>query len=294
MPQSAAQLDLSFIQPADALAAPAPEAGASVPNCARARSRRHQQAANARRGSRLRRVLPLAIAALAAAAFSLLTEGGRLARPAMPIVAYFGNGLQSLGLGMSEVIVRGQRETPDSAIYDQLKLDESRSIWLFDTEAARQRIEALPWVRSASLKRVFPDQLHIDIRERTPKAVWNDGHRSVLIDSSGRVLGELANRQTSGLPVIFGEGAAPHAQSIVETIDRSPALQGKVAIYEWSANRRWSLHLKTGQRILLPATGLGSAILRMTKGKIGNRLLDTNFETLDLRLESQVAVKYRQ
>lgn len=297
MNQSAAHLDQSFIHPADALAAPAPDIDVRRPSSfdfAHARREHHQQAAHTRRSSRMRRVLPLAIAAVAAVTFSLLTEGGRQAREATPLVAYLGHGLERLGLGLSEVIVRGQRETLDSAIYDKLKLDDSRSIWLFDTAAARHRVEALPWVRRASLKRVFPDQLHIGIHERVPYAVWNNGSRSVLIDETGRVLGAVGARRTIDLPVIFGEGAAPHARSIVETVSRMPELRGKVAIYEWSANRRWSFHLKSGQRILLPETGLSSAIVSLIKGKRGERLLDANFETLDLRLSNQVAVEFRK
>ena len=295
MPTSAAQMDRRFVRPPEVSLT---EDRLRVPssNVAHSNTRdyRIRQAAVARRNTRMRRVLPIAMAAFAALTFSLLTEGGRQARRATPIMSYLDQGLEKLGLGLSEVVVKGQHKTRDSAIYDQLGLSDSHSIWLFDTEAARTRIEALPWVLKASLKRVFPDQLHIEIRERVPRAIWNDGSRTVLIDATGRVLGAAGTRETTDLPTVFGEGAARHARSIVETIHRLPGLRGKVGIYEWSANRRWTLHLKSGRQILLPASGLSLALVRLTKGRSGQRLLDTNFEKLDLRLKDQVAMEFRR
>ncbi|MFT7575375.1 MAG: cell division protein FtsQ [Alphaproteobacteria bacterium] len=297
MSYSAAQIDRQFVRPAEVASLPGGEhlrATANDATHSHDPDFRIRQAAVARRSSRMRRVLPLAIAAFAALTFSLLTEGGRQARQAAPLTSYLGQGLEKLGLGLSEVVVKGQRETRDSAIYDQLRLNDSRSIWLLDTEAARRRIEALPWVLKASLKRVFPDQLHIVIRERMPRAIWNDGTRTVLIDMTGRVLGAVGSRETTDLPTVFGKGAAGHASTIVEMINRMPGLRGKVGIYEWAANRRWTLHLKSGRQILLPVSGLSLAVVRLTKGGVGRRLLDTNFEKLDLRLKGQVAMEFRQ
>ena len=255
---------------------------------------RARQASAVRRNSRIRRLLPFVVAVAAAAVFVALTEGGRHARRAAPFAFYFGQVLEKVGLGLSEVTVRGQRMTRDDEIYDKLQLSARRSIWLLDTEAARRRVETLPWVLKASVKRVFPDRLYIEVSERSPRAIWNDGHQTTLLDATGRVLGTADAKKYSTLPTIFGVGAAKHANSIIETVNRVPALRGRVGLYEWTANRRWTLHLKSGRQILLPAAGVSSALLQLTKGKHGQRLLDRNFERLDLRLKSQVAIEFRE
>ena len=36
----------------------------------------------------------------------------------------------------------------------------------FDSRAAQERIERLPWVERASIERVFPDRLEVRITER--------------------------------------------------------------------------------------------------------------------------------
>jgi cell division protein FtsQ len=48
-----------------------------------------------------------------------------------------------------------------------------------DVEAVRRAIEAMPWVRSAAVRRVWPDALQVRISEHEPLAMWN-GTRTVL------------------------------------------------------------------------------------------------------------------
>lgn len=247
-----------------------------------------------RRTGKFRRILPILIAAAAAIVFVSLTEGGRNARQAMPLTAYLGEALERVGLGLSEVTVRGQTMTRDSEVYDRLKLGDARSVWLLDTDAARKRIETLPWVLTASLKRIFPDRLAIDIKERSPHVIWHDGRATVLLDQSGRTLGPAAKDRFQGLPKVFGSGAAPHAADIVAAVGRLPALVGKVALYEWTANRRWTLYLDKGRRLLLPATAAHRALERVVSGVVGERLIDGDFKQLDLRLGNRISIDFRQ
>ncbi|MBU2533885.1 MAG: FtsQ-type POTRA domain-containing protein [Alphaproteobacteria bacterium] len=259
----------------------------------RARARR---ATIARRTLHLRRLLPYVCALIAVALFAVWTRGGTGTREALPMDAYLETALERIGLGLSEVTVEGQRMTGDAAIYDRLHLSDSRSIWLLDTQAARKRVETLPWVEKAVVKRVFPDRLHVVIRERTPRAVWSDGKRAMLIDRTGRVLGpaDASSAQTEALPTVFGAGAAPASNAIIETIEQIPELKGKVVVYEWTANRRWTLHLTNGGQILLPASGQSLALMQLINGKSGDRLIDLDFKKLDLRIASQAAIEMRQ
>ena len=124
-----------------------------------------------RRSFQARRLSPIALALGAATVFVLLTDGGQRARQTVAPTLYLGQFLEKAGLGLSEVTVKGQHMTRDSEIYDQLQLADHRSIWLYNTEAARRRVETLPWILNASVKRVFPDRLDIRVRERRPSAI---------------------------------------------------------------------------------------------------------------------------
>jgi cell division protein FtsQ len=298
----AGRMDHQFVQPGDAVPLGFRQARHHASKAFSKRdirsnghsNRRLGRAAKARRSLKLRRLLPFAIALVAALVFATMTEGGRSAREAAPLVSYLGTVLERVGLGLNEVTVSGQRMTRDSEIYDRLQLTVSRSIWLLDTKAARKRLETLPWVLKASLKRVFPDRLHIVIEERTPHALWSDGRKSALLDVTGRVLGAPSGKIGKNLPNIFGAGAPPHVDEILTLVKRLPVLSDQVGVYEWTANRRWTLHLKSGQQVLLPASGKSLALIQLTKGRPGQRLIDSNFQKLDLRIASQAAIEFRE
>ena len=57
-----------------------------------------------------------------------------------------------------------------------------------DLQAARQRLEAIDWVASATVERRLPDTIHIAIVERRPFARWQIEGKTVLIDRQGVVL----------------------------------------------------------------------------------------------------------
>ena len=48
----------------------------------------------------------------------------------------------------------------------------SDSMLLVDLDEVKARLELLPWVEEASVGRVLPDRLVVDIKEREPAAIW--------------------------------------------------------------------------------------------------------------------------
>lgn len=55
------------------------------------------------------------------------------------------------------------------------------NFFTIDLDATRAAFEAVPWVRHASVRRVWPNQLAVSIEEYKPLATWNDG-RLVSVD----------------------------------------------------------------------------------------------------------------
>ncbi|MEI9900121.1 MAG: FtsQ-type POTRA domain-containing protein [Hyphomicrobium sp.] len=103
-----------------------------------------------------------------ALAFSLLTDGGKHTRtvatllPDMDQVSYW------TGLRIEQVALSGQRFTSDSDVFGAIDLPNSGSLLTFDASAARGRIERLPWVKSASISRIYPASLEVRITSAVP------------------------------------------------------------------------------------------------------------------------------
>jgi cell division protein FtsQ len=71
------------------------------------------------------------------------------------------------------------------------------------------RLEAIPWVRRAEVRRFFPNRVRISLEERLAAAsAARPGGGFVLLDESGRVLAEAPQRP-QGLPEVTGLGAPP-------------------------------------------------------------------------------------
>ncbi len=78
-----------------------------------------------------------------------------------------------------------------------------------DLEDRRRQVEALAWVRRASVGRIWPNKIAVYIEERSPVAFLRLPKKrgTQLIDSDGVVLTPLAGRQFD-LPVIKGIDAS--------------------------------------------------------------------------------------
>lgn len=75
-----------------------------------------------------------------------------------------------------------------------------------DTTAAARRVEALPFVRSARVERVFPNRVRIRLTERMPAAFASrPAGGFALLDESGRVLADRPERPPD-LPEVTGAG----------------------------------------------------------------------------------------
>src|SRR5690606_37879060 len=49
------------------------------------------------------------------------------------------------------------------------------SFFSTELESVRERVETVPWVRSARVRRIWPDRLEVRIEEHRPLALWHDG-----------------------------------------------------------------------------------------------------------------------
>jgi cell division protein FtsQ len=226
-----------------------------------------------------------------ALAFSLLTEGGRQTRAVTSFLPESEKVLYWTGLRIEQVSLSGQRFTPDADVFDAIDLPNAGSLLMFDANAARARIEALPWVASATINRAFPAALEVRITERRPTALWLHENREQLIDSSGRVLGALKMGTRSPLPRVSGEGAPAQAQSLLDLVVRFPRIAERFQRAERVGDRRWTLHLKDNVTVHLGADREAVALAALSSPDELGLLLTAHDVVVDLRTRGRVTVR---
>ena len=101
--------------------------------------------------------------------------------------------------------VSGNRNVTRSQVMEAIGGDIDRNIFFVSLAEQQKQLEAIPWVESATVMRLYPNRLRIALRERTPVAfVAVDGHIA-LIDAHGVIMDMPAGAQTSfSFPVILG------------------------------------------------------------------------------------------
>jgi len=82
---------------------------------------------------------------------------------------------------------------------------EKTGVWQADLNSINERIERLPWVRTAIVSRVLPDRIRVRITERTPRAVVRTSMgRFRWVDEEAALLGEM--QPTDQIPAFFLRG----------------------------------------------------------------------------------------
>ncbi len=109
--------------------------------------------------------------------------------------------------GASSIQVSGTSQLSRADVLGIFNADLYRNIFAIPLATRRSSLQQLPWVQSATVMRLLPDQLRVSIVERTPAAFLRQGSRIDLVDANGVILSMspamLASRHYS-FPVIVG------------------------------------------------------------------------------------------
>ncbi|MER9319635.1 cell division protein FtsQ/DivIB [Mesorhizobium sp. M0659] len=195
------------------------------------------------------------------------------------------------GFAVDQIRVVGNRQTSEIDILDRLELDGWTSLIGFDAEAARERIDTLPWVEVAAVRKVYPHTLEVRVEEREPFALWQQGAELSVIERSGAVIAPFSGGKQALLPLIIGTGAPAKAPDFVAKINKFPELAARVKGYIRIGERRWDLKLENGITIKLPEDGEDQAIADLVRMDHDNGLLTRDIAAVDMRISDRLVVQ---
>src|SRR5262249_10251565 len=85
------------------------------------------------------------------------------------------------------------------------------------------------------------------------------------------------------LPMVVGDDAPAHAESLLLLLATEPELMARVAAAVRIGQRRWTLHLDNGVDVALPEEDAASAWARLAALERSDRVLERDVAALDLR-----------
>ncbi len=194
------------------------------------------------------------------------------------------------GFGIEEIAITGQSMARESEIARALGINSNTNIFNFDAEAARARIVEIPAVADASVRKIYPSRLVVEIEEVVPVARWRVDGVTFVIDGAGVQISD-AGPADDNLPLVIGDGAADDALVMIRALERFPALSDGLIALSRIADRRWDMIYETGLRVQLPESGLGKALMQLDRAQQQDRLLERDLVLIDMRVAGMLALR---
>jgi cell division protein FtsQ len=124
----------------------------------------------------------------------------------------------SSALAVRSVVVRGNSRLSTGEIDALIGDIRRQSILRVDLDRYRRRLMDSPWVASASLWRVLPSTVEVQVVERVPMALARQEDLLYLVDDIGTIIDEFGPRYRAfDLPVV--DGLLPAASAVGGTVD---------------------------------------------------------------------------
>ena len=227
---------------------------------------------------------------LSAAAYGVI-KGGHVAAIQTAIKDSADAAANRAGMRIATVSLSGQRQVSREEIFAAAGVTDHSSLLFLDVADARARLEAIPWIAEATVRKLYPDRLQITITEREAFALWQQQGKVHVIAADGTVLAAKVEPRLASLPFVVGNGAAVKARDFLAVLDRFPALRDQVRAAILVGERRWNLRLKNGIDVRLPDSDIERALESLTRLNREKSLLSRDIVAVDLRLPDRVTVR---
>lgn len=195
------------------------------------------------------------------------------------------------GFIIRDVLVEGRSETTRAAVLAALGVNYGQPLIAFDPETARQGLESISWVKSATIERRLDGVLYVHITERRPLALWQREGRLVVVDEDGVILARDGLGRFARLPLIVGADAPRHAPDLLAVMSSGPELQKRLIAAIRVGGRRWDLQLDAGIRVRLPAENQKQAWETLRELEKRHEILARDVVVIDLRLPDRLVIQ---
>lgn len=168
------------------------------------------------------------------------------------------------------------------------------NLYLLDGVALEEELEAHPWIRGASLRRAWPNQLVVNIEEQVPIAFWGEGQ---LLNQFGEVFTADLSEKIGVFPVIHSPKSKGREMA-EQYVEFTRAIHGLgLEIVELTEDERglWKMKLSEGQDVIVGQKEQQKRIERFRVGymqALKSRFAD--IRTIDLRYTNGFAIEWKQ
>jgi cell division protein FtsQ len=197
----------------------------------------------------------------------------------------------SAGFRITAVAINGRKQLSQDEILAIGGVSGRSSLLFLDAAAVREALKANPWIADATVLKLYPGRLEIDIVERSAFALWQEEGRVSVIAEDGAVLEPYLSRRFLSLPLVVGKGAETQARDFLALLSHYPQVHAVTEAAIYVGERRWNLRLKDGLDVRLPEHDVSDALAELSRLDKEEKLFSRDIVAVDMRLPDRLIVQ---
>jgi cell division protein FtsQ len=197
----------------------------------------------------------------------------------------------SAGFRITSVVINGRKQLTQDEVLGIGGVNGRSSLLFLDAAAVRGHLKANPWIADATVLKLYPGRLEIDLVERTAFALWQEEGRLSVIADDGAVLEPYVSRRFLSLPLVVGKGAETRGRDFLALLARYPQVRAVTKAAILVGERRWNLMTKDGLDIRLPEHDVGNALAELSRLDRDEKLFSRDIVAVDMRLPDRLTVQ---
>ena len=193
---------------------------------------------------------------------------------------------------IKNVIIEGSEKSNISEIENNVTEFKGNLIGL-NFNSIKEIVESSEWVKRASIKKVLPSTLKINVTENDPYAIYFQEGKSFLIDLDGSIITEInLNNYEDDLLFVRGENSPELLEQLIRDISIAfPNLTQTLEEVEFIEKRRWNLKLNNKLLVKLPDENIQQSLKNLKQLFEEQEVMESNIIEIDLRIQGRAALK---
>jgi cell division protein FtsQ len=196
-----------------------------------------------------------------------------------------------LGLGLERVTISGISQMRETEVLAAAGLNSKLSLVFLNVNDLRERLEHVPLVATATVRKLYPNELVITLTERQPYAIWQNNGELFIIAADGTVIDLMQDERFADLPFVVGENANTRSKEYLALLEAAGPLKQRIRAGTLVAGRRWTLKMDNGMDVRLPEQGAADALARLVRLEDEQKILEKDVLAIDLRMADRVVVR---
>jgi len=198
---------------------------------------------------------------------------------------------RAAGFSVTAITITGQRELTYDEVLAASGLRNTDSTLFLDAAAMRKRIEAMPLVQQASVRKLLPGQIIITIKEADAHALWQVEGEVSVIAADGRVIDRMRDQRFVHLPFVAGEGANTRTGEYLKLLTAAGDMRKHIRAGVLVGERRWTLKLANGVDVKLPEHEPEKAVAWLMRMAREAKIMDKDVIAIDMRAPGRISVR---